>query len=386
MTETAELQGPVILAAGGTGGHMFPAEAVAHELLARGAEVVLVTDRRGHTFGDAVPEVEVRRIRAGAPTRGAIRRVKAIGELAIGYVQARRLLRRLAPAAVIGFGGYTSVPTVMAAGALGIPALVHEQNAVLGRANRMLAARVHKVATAFPAVHGLRPADQAKALPVGNPVRPAIAELAARPYALPAPDEPIRLLVLGGSQGAHVFSEVVPAALAKLPLALRRRLRVSQQCRPEDLEAAGRAYAGTAIEPDLSSFFRDVPQRLTAAHLVIARAGASTIAELAAAGRPAILVPYPFATDDHQTANATALADEGGAWLLRQPDLAPDSLAAMVEALFEAPQTLAKAAQAARRFARLDAAKRLADAVYGLAGGGCGEPGRCPPDYREAAE
>jgi UDP-N-acetylglucosamine--N-acetylmuramyl-(pentapeptide) pyrophosphoryl-undecaprenol N-acetylglucosamine transferase len=366
---------------------MFPAEALARALLARGAAVMLVTDRRGHAFGDALPEVAVHRIRAGTPTRGTIGRVKAIGELGVGYLQARRLLRRLRPAAVIGFGGYPSVPTVMAAAHLGVPALVHEQNAVLGRANRLLAPRAAAVATAFPAVHGLRPADRGKQLAVGNPVRPGMAEIGARPYAAPEPDAAVRLLVLGGSQGAHVFAGTVPAALARLPAPLRRRLHVSQQCRPEDLDAVEAAYADTGIARELSAFFRDVPQRLAGAHLVVARAGASTIAELAAAGRPAILVPYPFATDDHQTANATALADAGGAWLLRQPDLSAETLARTVEALLDAPETLAKAAASARAFAKPDAADRLADAALRLAGGGCADGHNCPPPaMREAAE
>jgi UDP-N-acetylglucosamine--N-acetylmuramyl-(pentapeptide) pyrophosphoryl-undecaprenol N-acetylglucosamine transferase len=378
--------GPVVLAAGGTGGHMFPAEALARELLARGAEVALVTDRRGHAFGDALPEVAVHRIRAGTPTRGTVGRVKAVAELGVGYLQARRLLRRLKPAVVVGFGGYPSVPTVMAAARAGLPAMVHEQNAVLGRANRLLAPRVAAVATAFPGVQGLRAGDRDKALPVGNPVRPAIAGLAARPYALPAGGEPIRLLVLGGSQGAHVFAEAVPAALARLPEALRRQLQVSQQCRPEDLDAVERAYGETGIERALSSFFRDVPERLAAAHLAIARAGASTIAELAAAGRPAILVPYPYATDDHQTANASALADAGGAWMLRQPDLTPETLSSMLQALFEAPATLAEAARGARSFARIDAARDLADAALRLARGGGADGENGPPGYREAAQ
>ena len=386
MTTTAQQLGPIVLAAGGTGGHMFPAEALARALQVRGVAAVLVTDQRGQAFGDALPEVAVHRIRAGTPTRGTVGRVRAVGELVIGYVQARRLLRRLRPTAVVGFGGYASVPTGMAASGLRRPVLVHEQNAVLGRANRLLAPRAAAVATSFAVVRGLRPADRNKALLVGNPVRPGIAAIAAQSYLAPGDDEPLRLLVLGGSQGAHVFAEVVPAALVRLPLALRRRLVVSQQCRPEDLDAVDRAYADSAVNRDLSTFFRDVPERLAAAHLVIARAGASTLAELAVAGRPAILVPYPHATDDHQTANAAALADAGGAWLLGQHDLSAEALSHKVQALFEGPATLAAAAASARGFARVDAAERLADMVLRVAAGQCADGHNCPPVYREAAE
>ena len=386
MTACVNPDGPIMLAAGGTGGHMFPAEALARVLLSRGLTVALVTDLRGQAFGDALPEVAVHRIRADTPTRGTIGRVRAVGALAIGYFQARRLLRRMRPAAVVGFGGYPSVPTVMAASGLGRKVIVHEQNAVLGRANRLLAPRAAAVATSFPAVKGLRSTDRSKALLVGNPVRPGIAEIGVSPYPPPDDDGPLRLLVLGGSQGAHVFAGAVPAALARLPLALRQRLAVSQQCRAEDLEAVDLAYANTAIQPDLSSFFRDVPQRLAAAHLVIARAGASTLAELAAAGRPAILVPYPYATDDHQTANAAALAEAGGAWLLGQPDLSAEALSERIQVLFKQPEILARAAAAARGFARVDAAERLADAVLRLAAGQCVDGHNCPPAYREAAE
>jgi len=359
---------PIVLAAGGTGGHMFPAEALARTLLARGERVVLVTDRRGQAFDEKLPEVVTHRIRAATPSRGTLGRVRAAAELFAGFWQARGLLRREAPAAVVGFGSYASVPTVIAAGRLGIPVALHEQNAVLGRANRLLAGRARVIATSFPTQHGLREADCSKAITTGMPVRPAIAAVAGSPYRPPRPAGPVELLVTGGSQGAHVFAGLIPAALAALPEELRRRLRVSQQCRPEDLEAVRAAYAGTGIGHDLATFFTDVPDRLVRAHLVIARAGASTVAELAAVGRPAILVPYPFAMDDHQSANAGALADADGAWLQPQATLTPATLARMVQCLLEAPDTLARAASAAWAFGRGDAAGHLADVVQDLTG------------------
>jgi UDP-N-acetylglucosamine--N-acetylmuramyl-(pentapeptide) pyrophosphoryl-undecaprenol N-acetylglucosamine transferase len=386
---------PIVLAAGGTGGHMFPAEALARTLLARGERVVLVTDRRGQAFDEKLPEVVTHRIRAATPSRGTLGRVRAAAELFAGFWQARRLLRRVRPAAVVGFGSYASVPTVIAAGRLGIPVALHEQNAVLGRANRLLAGRARVIATSFPARHGLKEADRAKAVATGMPVRPAIAAVSGSPYTPPRPGGPIELLITGGSQGAHVFAGLVPAALASLREELRTRLRVAQQCRPEDLEAVRAAYAGTGIEHELATFFTDVPHRLVRAHLVIARAGASTVAELAAVGRPAILVPYPFAMDDHQSANAGTLADADGAWLQPQATMTPQTLARMVECLLDAPDTLARAAAAAWAFGRGDAAGHLADVVQDLAGrppaarpGEGRAPGPSPAHHlhREAAE
>jgi len=356
----------IALAAGGTGGHMFPAEALARTLTDRGHRVVLVTDRRGHSFGNAVPEAETFRIRAATVTPGVLGKLRSAAELTAGYFQARRILRTLRPDAVVGFGGYPSVPTVLAAAHQRIPVGLHEQNAVLGRANRLLAAKAELIATSFPGIAGMKPGLRSRILQTGNPVRPAVAE-ARRPYAVPAHDAPIHILVLGGSQGARIFSEVVPQALARLG-DLRARLRVSQQCRPEDLDMASRAYEGTGVAVELSSFFQDVPERLAAAHLVVCRSGASTVAELAIAGRPAILVPYPFATDDHQTANARALAVAGGGWLVPQQDLDPASLARHLSDLFAQPDRLEQAAAAAARFGVADAAARLADAVVRLAG------------------
>ena len=364
-----ETQPPVVLAAGGTGGHMFPAEALARELLARGNRVVLVTDRRGKAFGDALPEVEVHRIRASSFGSGVMGKLRGAVELGLGALQARRLIAALRPSVVVGFGGYPSVPTVLMAQRAGVPTVLHEQNAVLGRANRMLASGAARIATSFATVSAVKPADRTKLVTTGNPVRPAVTAVRDLPYPTLEPGGELRLLVVGGSQGARIFSEIVPEALALLPAMLRERIRLAQQCRPEDLEAAKAAFARAGVDAELSSFFRDVPDRLAACHLAICRSGASTVAELAAAGRPAVLVPYPFAMDDHQTANAQAVADAGGAWLMPQPAFTPKALADRLEALLDLPATLAKAAEAARARGAADAASLLADIVTDLAPG-----------------
>jgi UDP-N-acetylglucosamine--N-acetylmuramyl-(pentapeptide) pyrophosphoryl-undecaprenol N-acetylglucosamine transferase len=265
---------------------------------------------------------------------------------------------------VVGFGGYPSVPTMLAAAQFGRPTLIHEQNAVFGRANRLLAPRAHRIATGFAATLGLRAADHCRTVHTGNPVRPPIQAVGATPYALPG--ETMELLITGGSQGARIFSEIVPPALAMLPAELRGRLHVAQQARPEDKDAVVAQYRDLGIAAAVESFFTDMPERLRRAHLVICRAGASTIAELAAAGRPAILVPYPHAMDDHQTANAAQFAATGGGWSVPQPDFTSAGLAERLARLLAAPPGLADAAKAARAFARDDAAEHLAGLVQSL--------------------
>jgi UDP-N-acetylglucosamine--N-acetylmuramyl-(pentapeptide) pyrophosphoryl-undecaprenol N-acetylglucosamine transferase len=361
---------PILLAAGGTGGHMFPAEALARALIDRGRRVILVTDRRGRGFGDRLPAIEVFRITAAGLAGGSLlRRAQGIAQLLRGYLQARRLVIRLRPALVVGFGGYASVPTVYAAQRAGLPTLLHEQNAVLGRANRLLAAHARAVATSFPDTAAL-----GKATPrlTGNPVRPAIAALGEQAY--PALDGSLRLLVLGGSQGARVFARLIPAALGALAAERRRRIAIAQQCRPEDLEQVRSAYAALGQPAELADFFTDVAERLALAHLVISRSGASTVAELAAAGRPAILLPYPHATDDHQTANAAAFAGAGAGWLMPEVDASPESLAQRLAMLLDDPAALTQAAAAARRFSQGDAAARLADLAEALIPGNSGHP------------
>jgi UDP-N-acetylglucosamine--N-acetylmuramyl-(pentapeptide) pyrophosphoryl-undecaprenol N-acetylglucosamine transferase len=360
------VSGPIVIAAGGTGGHLFPAEALAAELLRRGRGVHLALDARADIFAERLPGIVAHRVHSGRLAGGPLGVARGLAGLACGVFDARALLRRLGPAAVIGFGGYPSVPTMLAAARLGLPTLIHEQNAVLGRANRLLAPRMGRIATGFPVTAGLRPADRARAVPVGNPVRPAILMAGAAPYLPPASDRPIELLVLGGSQGAQIMSAVVPSALALLPEAVRQRLHVSHQARPEDVAAAAACYRGAGITADLNRFFTDVPERLARAHLVVCRAGASTIAELAVCGRPALLVPYPHATDDHQTANARAFATAGAGWVAAQSALDPASLAPLLAQLLADKAGLVLAAQQARHFGRPDAARHLADLALAL--------------------
>lgn len=354
----------VILAAGGTGGHMFPAQALARELIARGIAVTIITDRRGEGFVAALPEADSHVIRAGGVAGGSLfDRARGAVHLGLGLLQARRVLQRLDGEVVVGFGGYASVPSVLAAAQLRRRIVLHEQNAVAGRANRMLARHADTIATSFERVEGLAPAQRAKVRVTGNPVRPAIAELAERTYAEPKAGEPFRLLVIGGSQGAVIFNTAVPDALARLRAPLRSTIEISQQVRGPEVERIGALYAAAGIEHDLRGFFDDLPARLVESHLIIARAGASTVAELAAIGRPAILVPLPGAIDNHQTVNAQRMAEAGGAWYMPQASLTPEALAGRLESLMANPGQLARAARAARARARLDAASALADLV-----------------------
>ena len=354
---------PIVIAAGGTGGHFFPAEALAAELIARGHRIVLMTDARsGGLSSSTFAGREQYVIRgAGIAGRGPWRGTQAVGSLAAGVVQARGILGRLGAASVVGFGGYPCVAPILGARLLRHRPVVilHEQNAVLGRANRFLARRADLLALGFEATERVPVGTRVEV--IGNPVRPAIAGLSQTGYV--AATGRIGLLVLGGSLGARVFSDVVPAALRFLPEALRRRLSIVQQTRPEDQERVKAAYAADGMVAELSPFFRDVAARLLSAHLVIARAGASTVAELAVAGRPAILVPLPGAIDDHQSANAHALAEAGGAWVVSQQQLTSVFLAGRLQQLLADPVGLTAAAVGARSQARPDAAVRLADLV-----------------------
>ena len=358
----------VVLAAGGTGGHVFPAEALAGELVARGARLALFTDDRGRRWGGALADHPVVPVRGGSPAAGgALRRAGNVLSLGAGAAQAYAALRRFVPAVVVGFGGYASVPTMVAAWFRGVPSVIHEQNAVLGRANRLVAGGAYLIATSFPDVRHLATND-ARVRLVGNPVRDAVGAVRDIPYVAPAAEGPLRVLVVGGSQGAASFGTVVPEAIAALPASLLRRLRVEQQCRPEDVERVRAFYRDRAVDAGCATFFDDIPARLAAAHLVIGRAGASTVAELTTAGRPAILVPFPHATEDHQRANAKALDAAGGAILLPHERFTSGALRLHLEALLGDPARLAAMAGAARGQGRPDAAARLADLVCELAG------------------
>jgi UDP-N-acetylglucosamine--N-acetylmuramyl-(pentapeptide) pyrophosphoryl-undecaprenol N-acetylglucosamine transferase len=356
---------PVVIAAGGTGGHVFPAEALASALVARGQRIVLMTDARSGALESPVFAGRERFVLRGAGIagRGAARAAGAIVALGAGVAQARRALVRLDPCAVVAFGGYPSVPPVLASRSLmrRPKVILHEQNAVLGRANRFLSRRADALALSFADTARVPP--DARAILTGNPVRPSIA--AVPPYVAPAEDGALRLLVLGGSLGARVLSDVVPAAIAALPQPLRSRLSVVQQCRPEDLARVGARYDEIDVPAQLAAFFPDIAAHLSWAHLVIARAGASTVAELAAVGRPAILVPLPGAVDDHQSANARALA-AAGVVTVAQRELNPERLAAHLSDLLGAPSRLDAVAIAARAIARPNATQRLADLIDAL--------------------
>ncbi|MDT7950580.1 MAG: UDP-N-acetylglucosamine--N-acetylmuramyl-(pentapeptide) pyrophosphoryl-undecaprenol N-acetylglucosamine transferase [Acetobacteraceae bacterium] len=354
---------PIVIAAGGTGGHFFPAEALASELLRRGHRVALLTDSRSGGERSAVFAGREAFVLPGAGIagRGALRGAAALLALARGTAEARRVLARLQPAVLVGFGGYPSVPPVVAARLLRRRprVILHEQNAVLGRANRLLARWADGLALGVADTSAV-PEDKPTVV-TGNPVRPEIAALAGTPYVPPEPGAPLRVLVTGGSQGARIFSTALPAALGRLPATLRQRLRLSQQCRKEDLERVRATYAGLGIEAELSPFFGDMAQRLMSADFVIARAGASTVAELAIVGRPALLVPFPHAIDNHQLANARAI----DALVIEQSDFErrPDVLAEKLRPRLESPDWLMIAADAIARHAIPDAASRLADLV-----------------------
>lgn len=357
----------IILAAGGTGGHVFPAEALARELLGRGYRVVLFTDQRGGKFNGDL-SVPTYKVRASAVGKGLIGKLRSIAEMAMGVLQAGHLMRKLRPSAVVGFGGYPSVPTLYAASRLGIPIILHEQNAVLGRANRVMMGTAAIIATSFPKVTGINPACNARLIQTGNPVRPDFIAHRASPYSPLTDESPFRILVLGGSLGAKVFSYVVPQALALMPSHLRRRIVVVQQCRKDDLEAARAGFAGAEVEAELASFFHDVPERMAWSHLIIGRAGGSTIAEVTALGRPSILVPFPHGHAGEQTANAEAVAESGGAWLIPEQAFTAEALAMRLESLMTLPETLSKTAASARAWGRINAADNLANCVEDVMG------------------
>jgi UDP-N-acetylglucosamine--N-acetylmuramyl-(pentapeptide) pyrophosphoryl-undecaprenol N-acetylglucosamine transferase len=355
---------PVAIAAGGTGGHMFPALALAAELRARGQRAVILCDARGARYlGEGI---EHRLIQAASPTGGPGRRLAGLARLALGFGQSLAALHRLKPSAVAALGGYASVPVGLAARCLRLPVLLHEQNAVLGRANRLLLSRAARLALTFARTRGADAVPEARCVLTGNPVRAEVLARRGQAYEAPRPGEPLNVLVIGGSQGARVLSDAVPAAIALLTEAERGRIRLTQQCRPEDLERVASAYAALGFEAELASFFHDLPERLAETHLVISRAGASSVAEILAIGRPALLVPFRFAADDHQTANAQAVVAEGAGWLIGEAELSGEALAERLRTVLEEPGQLAAMAARARALGRPDAAQLLADAVQAL--------------------
>jgi UDP-N-acetylglucosamine--N-acetylmuramyl-(pentapeptide) pyrophosphoryl-undecaprenol N-acetylglucosamine transferase len=358
-----------VLAAGGTGGHMVPAHALAAELKSRGHGVLVITDERGARFPGLFEDVPVHILPAGRLGGGPIGWLIGLRSVVAGRSEARGLYRNQRPHAVVGFGGYPALPSLLAASAMRVPTLLHEQNAVIGRVNRLLAGEAMAIATGFAEVERLKPRYNAKTVTVGNPVREAIARLGEMPF--PPFDElaPLKILVTGGSQGASVLGTVVPDGLGLLKPSLRRRLQVIQQCRADDIERVRARYAVLGIPAELMTYIEDMPDKLAEAHLVIGRAGASTLAELTAAGRPAILIPFPSATDNHQTANAREMTKAGGARTIPQSQFTPPVLARQIDAMAADPHALANAAARSLSVGRPHAARDLADLVERVGNG-----------------
>lgn len=355
-----------VLAAGGTGGHMIPAHAVAEELMARGHRVALITDERGAKIPGIFQDAQVHVLPAGRMQGGPIGWLKGWRAIRQGREMARRLYETFEPSAVVGFGGYPAMPALLGALKDGIPTVIHEQNAVLGRVNRLLARKVTAILTAYPKVERLKDRFAGKTHLIGNPVREDILALRDEEFPALSEESVFRLLVTGGSQGATILSGVVPEGLGLLPIGLRRRLQVTQQCRAEDIERVRAIYANLEIPADLATYINDMSEKLGWAHLVIGRAGASTIAELTVAGRPAILIPLPGAMDDHQTANVREMVEAGGARSIPQSKFTPVELAKQMQKMAMEPGALQNAAKRARACGRPDAARDMADLLESI--------------------
>lgn len=354
----------IILSSGGTGGHVFPAMSLAEELSGRGYQVTIMTDHRGEVFQKAAGVSKV----IALPTwqsKGPLGYIVLACGLAVSFFIALVHMVRLRPSAVVGFGGYPSIPAVMAAKILRISTALHEQNAILGRANRLLARFVHRIGISFEKVKFID-SYWGKVIYTGNPVRQSIIAVREEPYQAPEVDGHFRLFIMGGSQGARVFSSVVPQALCMLSKDVRKRLTIYQQCRPELLEATRKAYEDSGIKADIRPFFEDVDQQLKQAQLIIARSGASTVAELMASGRPAIFVPYPYAMDDHQRANASHLSDRHAAWVILEKDFTPLKLQGILQIALDDENTLKIMAKNMRKFGQPTAAIKLAQMVENL--------------------
>jgi UDP-N-acetylglucosamine--N-acetylmuramyl-(pentapeptide) pyrophosphoryl-undecaprenol N-acetylglucosamine transferase len=359
-------KGIILLAAGGTGGHVFPAEALAYKLKERGYSVHLVTDSRAERYAGKFPADEIHVVpSATIGSKNPVKVAKSLWTLWTGMRAARKLIRTIKPLCVVGFGGYPTVPPLLAATRMGVPAMVHEQNAVMGRANKALAGRVQAIAGGFLPENGGAFPD--KTVTTGNPVRPAVIDAAKQPYVPSVPDDPFNLVVFGGSQGAQYFSKAVPTAISLLEAPLRKRLRITQQVRSEDMETVNSCTRKLEMGADIAPFFSDMAERIGAAHLVLCRSGASTVSELAVIGRPAILVPYPYALDHDQAANAAALAATGGVKVIPQSELTPEKLSTILRGAMTMPEKLAKMAAAAKQAGKPDAASLLADMVEAIA-------------------
>jgi len=359
----------ILLSSGGTGGHVFPAIALGRDLLSRGYRVEMATDSRGAQYNAEKYGIKVHVLKSGTLGSGVLGKFKGVASLGVGILQARKLVDRLKPAIVVGFGGYPSFPAVYAAQKKKIPTVIHEQNAIIGRANIMLAPKSDRIALSMARVEGLDEVDVVRAIITGNPVRDDIADLYNKPYPSLDADSELHIFVMGGSQGAQVFSDVLPEALAQLGEPYKNRLRIVQQCRPDDIDRTRTLYTNAGIQARISHFFDDVPAILASSHLIIGRSGASTVAEVTASGRPAIFVPYPHHADQQQKINAETVVDAGGAWIMDQKGFTAEAVVTRLETFMQNPETLFRAAESSRSCGKPDAARRLGNLVTAIASG-----------------
>jgi UDP-N-acetylglucosamine--N-acetylmuramyl-(pentapeptide) pyrophosphoryl-undecaprenol N-acetylglucosamine transferase len=359
----------ILISAGGTGGHMFPAEALARDLIGRGYRVALATDVRGKKYEPFADGVPVYVLKSGAMKAGLLSKIKTVLSLGIGYLQARKLIDKLKPAVVIGFGGYPSFPAVYAAQKKNIPTIIHEQNAILGKANAYLAPKADRIALSWNNVESIDESDAVRSVVTGNPVRPDISALYNKPYPALEQDGVLKILVLGGSQGASVFGEILPQVVDNLSRAHKARLDITQQCIDADIEQVRQSYTDAGVKAELATFFSDVAAKLEECHLVIARSGAGTVCEVTTAGRPAIFVPYPWHKDQQQKRNADAVFDAGGAWVMTQDGFTVEALLARIETFLQNPEALFNAAESSHSCGKPDAARKLGNLVTALASG-----------------
>ncbi|MGI9402141.1 MAG: undecaprenyldiphospho-muramoylpentapeptide beta-N-acetylglucosaminyltransferase [Rhizobiaceae bacterium] len=358
----------VLLCAGGTGGHLFPAEALAHELVARGWEVHLATDDRADRYAGKFPARAIHIIKSATPSgKNPIAISRALWTLWGGYQQSRELIKQLSPLSVVGFGGYPTLPPVIAAQRMKVPTLLHDANAIMGRANRLLAKKADLVAMGFAGASNTGSGEKPPII-TGNPVRPAVLEAAGQPYKTRKKNDPFNLLIFGGSQGAQFFSQIMPKAIDLLEPAAQAKLRIVHQARPEDEHAVSDYYKRNGVKAEVAPFFSNMPEKIANSDLVICRAGASSVSELSVIGRPSILVPFPFALDHDQAMNAQTVASSGGAWICEQSELSPEKLAERLKNAMDDPKGLALAAEKAKKTGKGNAAEALADCVEQVAG------------------
>ncbi|MGB1077257.1 MAG: undecaprenyldiphospho-muramoylpentapeptide beta-N-acetylglucosaminyltransferase [Bdellovibrionales bacterium] len=356
----------ILLSAGGTGGHVYPAIALAHDLVSRGYTVHFATDHRGEKYIKGHFDYTV--LSSGTLASGIKGKLVGLFNMGRGYWNARRLIKKYEPNAVVGFGGYPSVPAVSAAQHYKIPTILHEQNAIIGKANLYLATKALRIALSLPGGEGLEGSEKVRCVVTGNPVRPDISALFTKPYPGLHGDALLNILIFGGSQGASILSDVIPQAIENLSETYRARLSIVQQCRTEEeVTQTQKRYDDLSVKAECATFFDDMPKRLEETHLVISRSGASTVAEVSVAGRPAIFIPYPYHEDQQQLKNAESIADKGGAWVMPESGFTAEALQTQIEMFLQTPERLFKAAESARDCAHPDAARKLGNLVTAVA-------------------